>query len=597
MMHCRLWIVLLVLGGLRAEATTWYVRSDGGTRYSTARPRGQCDGQADAAYPGKGVNQHCAFGDIRYLWAEGEYTNDVGLPKWGWVGQGGDTYIIDCPRDCRIGYDGPDSGNYTNSAGYAVALAGDPYRSGAPVPPDGTPSRHTRILGKNYPSCADDALKAHINGGYGADPVFDLSDVQYVDLACFDITDHSSCTRTSVKPCRTSYPLDDYATSAIESSNTTNNVTLTDIRVHGMAANGFIGPTGDGVALERVALAGNAQSGWNMDKGDGMTGTGNLTLDHFQVLWNGCAEEYPIVDAQPYHYCTDDKSGGYGDGLSAATAQTNLAWHVTITNSVAAYNTQDGFDLLHLSGGGSTVTITNSMMYSNMGQQLTVGAASTTRNNLIVGNCNALRQPIPGTPAGYNERLSDFCSTADTALIIAVLDTAPTYFQFNTLYSANATGVEIICEAGPGKCTNRSTILYQGNVFLGFQNNAANGYPGGGNGDYANPIHFETSGLFSNAGTKFDHNSSYHAKSNWTCPKTGYNEANAVCANPQLRDPSWHLYGFGDMEPLATSPLIAAGISVAGLTTDFAGTARPGSPTIGALEVVSHRQAPTSPRP
>ena len=197
MMH-RLGIVLVLLGVVPAKATTWYVRSDGGTRYSEEKPRGQCDGQTDAAYPGSGVNRHCAFGDIRYLWADGVYTNEIGLPKWGWVGESGDTYIIDCPQDCRVGYDGPNSGNYT---------------------------------------------------------VFDLSDAHYVDLACFNITDHSTCTKTSVNQCHTSYPLDDYTTSGIQWSNTTTNVSLTDIRVHGMAGNGLSGPTGDGVALERVVLA------------------------------------------------------------------------------------------------------------------------------------------------------------------------------------------------------------------------------------------------------------------------------------------------------------------------------------------------------
>ena len=229
------------------------------------------------------MNRHCAFGDIRYLWADGVYINEIGLPKWGWVGQGGDTYIIDCPQDCRVGYDGPNSGNYTSSAGYTVGVAGNPYASGAPVPPDGTPSLHTRILGKNYRSCVDDALKAHINGGYGADSVFDLSDAHYVDLACFNITDHSTCTKTSVNHCHTSYPLDDCTPSGIRWSNATTNVSLTDIRVHGMAGNGLSGPTGDGVTLERVVLASNGQSGWNIYKGDGTTKTGKLTVDRFQV--------------------------------------------------------------------------------------------------------------------------------------------------------------------------------------------------------------------------------------------------------------------------------------------------------------------------
>jgi hypothetical protein len=44
--------------------TNWYVRKDGGSRFSVNRPQGQCDGQADVAYPGTGINQHCALGRL-----------------------------------------------------------------------------------------------------------------------------------------------------------------------------------------------------------------------------------------------------------------------------------------------------------------------------------------------------------------------------------------------------------------------------------------------------------------------------------------------------------------------------------------------------
>src|SRR5580704_10843318 len=77
-------------------ATTWYVRPDGGTRYSTNQTNGQCNGRANLPFPGHGVNQPCAFGDVRYLWADGSYVSGSIFPGWGWVGAGGDTYIVDC---------------------------------------------------------------------------------------------------------------------------------------------------------------------------------------------------------------------------------------------------------------------------------------------------------------------------------------------------------------------------------------------------------------------------------------------------------------------------------------------------------------------
>jgi hypothetical protein len=560
------------LAAPQLKATTWYVRSDGGTRYSAAKTNGQCDGQANAAYPGSGVNRHCAFNDVRYLWADGEYAGTVGYPKWGWVGKGGDTYIIDCPADCRVGYDGPNSGNYTNSAGYGVALPGNPYGSGSPLPPSGTPSAHTRILGKNWQSCTEDTLKAHLNGGYGANPIFNLEKASYVDVACFNITDHSSCTRvTGANTCHTSYPLNDYATNGIAWSNATTNVTLTDVRVHGMAANGMIGPTGNGVSLERVALVGNALSGWDMDLGNGTTGTGRLSMDHLTILWSGCAEEYPLVHELPYNYCTDDFSKGYGDGIGTATVVSNPAWIISIANSEAAYNTQDGFDLLHVEGNGSAVVIENSIAYSNMGQQLKIGATSIAINNLLIGNCNALRHAIPGTPAGYNTHLSDFCRAANTTVALGVNNATPTRFEHNTVLSDGSTGIEVDCN---GTCTSAASFVYRNNIFHGFLNSS--------NGEYPGMIWTSVNGLFTNPGAVVTNNLTYHQRH--ACPDPGLHEHNAICADPLLMDDTYHLYGYWNMSLSANSPAKGKGVAVSGVTADFMGNPMNNPPAIGAFE-------------
>jgi hypothetical protein len=575
----RFVLLMFVFCTIPVFATTWYVRPDGGTRYSVNEKSGQCNGLYNAAYPGSGANQNCAFGDVRYLWTDGSYGN------WGWVGAGGDKYLVNCPTDCRVGYSGPND----SSSDYFLGRPGDPASSGAPVPPSGTANAHTQILGANFANCASDSAKAHINGGYGTYSVFNLSGVSYVDLACFDITDHSSCGRQGqLNACSTNSPRSDFADSGIRTNNTTTNVTITDVRVHGLAVNGMVGATGTGVSLLRVALVGNASSGWNLDDGSGTTGTGTLDMNYFSVLWNGCAEEYPIVDTMPYQDCTDDNSSGYGDGMGTATTTSSPAWIMNITNSTAAYNTQDGFDLLHLEGGGSRLTITNSLAYGNMGQQLKVGAASTARNNLLIGNCNALRQSIPGTPAGYNSRLSDFCRAADVAVRINVQDSAPTYFQLNTLYSANTIGLEVNCSAKT-TCTSLSTLVYQDNIFFGFLNNVADGYPSNWpyTGNYADPVYLDVpsiSELFSNAGSAFSYNVTYHPKSYWTCPNTKDDETNGICEDPQLTDETWHTYGYGDMAPVSGSRVIKAGTAIPGVTVDYTGNTRPDPPSIGALE-------------
>lgn len=86
------------------SGATWYIRPDGGTRYTAQRIAnglsGQCDGLADAPYSGSGTNQHCAFNDYRFLYDDQTYGNSA------WVISGGDTVIIKQKSGgWRVGFD------------------------------------------------------------------------------------------------------------------------------------------------------------------------------------------------------------------------------------------------------------------------------------------------------------------------------------------------------------------------------------------------------------------------------------------------------------------------------------------------------------
>lgn len=354
-------------------------------------------------------DQHCSFNDIRYLWADGSFADGLHFPAWGWVVAGGDTALIDCSAmpggTCRIGYSGP------NSTDHFLAIAGDPGSSGMPTPPAGTSGAHTQIFGINHAACTAAASKTKLHGGYGTGGVIGLKGANYVDIACFDVTDDSTCGRSgSAALCQTGFPLDDYANDGIDFSNATTNTTVTDVYLHGLANVGLGGPTGNNVSITRVVASGNSSSGWNMD--NGTTGTGTLNMEQFATIFSGCNEIYPIVSMVTVPNdtinggqvgqvtdCSDDNIGGYGDGIGTATLTSSPAWTMTLDHSLAIWNTQDGFDLLHLRGNGSTLTATNNISYGNMGQQLKVGAAGVSYNNYLVGNCNADRQAIPGQPA------------------------------------------------------------------------------------------------------------------------------------------------------------------------------------------------------
>jgi hypothetical protein len=558
---------------------TWYVRPDGGTRYSSNVTAGQCDGTADVSYAstgGTGANQHCAFNDVRFFWSDGSYTTGSTLPGWGWIGSGGDTYIIRGSIGTGVSYrvGANSSTSYCDAAG-CWGLTGNAAASGAPAPPSGTPSQHTRILGENYASCRSASAKTQLHGGWSVGDVLDLSGASNVDVACLDITDFSACGRFSQSVgCDSTQ---DFAQIGIIFSNTSTNDTLTDVHIHGMASSGLAGPTGDGVVLKYVDLLGNAGSGWNTDMSDGTTGVGSLLVQNFNISWNGCAEEYPIVDPLPYNDCTDQSSGGYGDGFGTATVASNApGWQVHFDQGIASYNTQDGLDALHISGPGSTMTDTRVLAFGSEGQQLKVGGATATiQNSVIVGNCEAMTQgPIPGAPTGFGSKLAAPCRAGNTAVLINLTPGDPATFQFNTIYEAGAIGLEVEYATSDTGPTN--TLKYNNNVFVGFYNP--------GSEENSTTIYSNSDlKMLTNPGASWTNNATFGQRNNWTCPQAG--ESKAICSDPGLVDETYHAYGYGNMAPSPSgSIVVGAGISVPGVTTDYTGTTRNSPPSIGAYE-------------
>jgi hypothetical protein len=301
-----------------------------------------------------------------------------------------------------------------------------------------------------------------------------------------------------------------------------------------------------------------------------------MLVQNFNISWNGCAEEYPIVDPLPYGDCTDQSSGGYGDGFGTATvASAAPGWQVHFDQGVASYNTQDGLDALHISGPGSTMTDTRVLAYGNEGQQLKVGGATATiQNSVIVGNCEAMTQgPIPGTPTGFGSRLASPCRAGDTAIAINVTPGDPAVFQNNTIYEAGSIGVEVEYATSDTGPTN--TLKYNNNVFVGFFNP--------GNGANATMIFSSTDlNMLTNPGASWTNNATFGQRANWTCPHVG--ESNAICGDPGLTDETYHPYGYGNMAPTSGSILPGAGVAIPGITVDYNGQTRPTPPSIGAYE-------------
>lgn len=552
--------------------TTWYIRPDGGTRYSTNVTTGQCDGKGDAPYPGTGVNQHCAFNDYRYLYQDGSYANGASFPAWGWVISGGDTVIIRgsiaSGVSYRVGAAPPSQSSYCDANGVCWGLAGDSADSYNPTIPAGTAAQHTRILGENYAACSSQSARTQLHGGTGLYIVLNLADTSYVDVQCLDITDFSGCSRTA-GTCNSS---EDDAMNGIKLTNASTNITMSDLRLHGLAYSGIGGPPGTGFVATDLAILGNGGAGWNADPGDGTTGVGTMLVQNFNISWNGCEEEYPIVDAVPYKDCRDDSTGGYGDGFGTTTAPSPApGWQIHFDQGVVSYNTQDGLDALHVNGPGTSVTYTRVLAYGNEGQQLKVGAITDIQNSLIVGNCSALGQTIPGRPSSTGDSLGDLCRAANTAVAIVTYPGQPSIYQNNTMITGGYVGVEVEYATSDHGPTN--TMLYNNNVFVGYMNTG---------GQYPAAIYSNSDlNMLTNPGASWANNSYFGEK--WTCPLA--QETNAVCTDPGLVDETLHAYGYGNMAPASSaSAVVGRGVALPGITLDYNGVTRPNPPSIGALE-------------
>jgi hypothetical protein len=590
------WLTFFCAASL--HATTWYIRKDGGTRNSPTARNGQCNGRFDAAYPGHGVNQHCAFSDFRYLW------DDQSMNSNAWVIAGGDTVIIEgCSpsslqqnphgTDCRIGWDAPAG----TGAGYTWCKGGGPYGLSSygcynsPIPA-GTAAQHTRILGANYQNCSlnnqpDPTKMAVLFGGWSTNYTLSLAETQYVDVECVHITSHNGVCTVHGSPsyprgCATSYPVDDFDASGVQVDPTTANVTLQDVAIDGHTTSGISGPIGANFTMNRVFVGFNGFAGWNFDDGhDTPNGTGSsINASYVTMEGNGCYQQWPIANPQfPARACYDDVSGGFGDSWSG---QDSSLTSFTCNHCKQIYNTKDGFIGPHTQI--TTLLIENSESIGNMGQQWkwnnTPNATTVFENNIAVGDCGRMSDPLPGAAHSFGKAskqsgayLSDFCRAAGDTLSFSSRENSNVLIAGNTIVSNAPTVIDIDCGPAGGKAgTCGSTpFVFRDNVFLGYT-----------------PANGEAPGLFYRADHSVritsSNNLEYGIRNGDSCGRS------ILCSDPMfsVAPPRGWTGGreldFLDLTPRAASPVVGAGVAVGGLTKDYFGNRRPVHPSLGALE-------------
>ncbi len=578
-------IVIAPAQGPSGPGTTWYIRADGGTRYSADQPTGQCNGKADAPYGGTGVNQACAFNDFRWLYDSHGYGNNA------WVIAGGDTVIVR-NGPWRIGFDQGISPN-------DIWCQGGDGRQGCSEPqiPAGSPTQHTRILGENYQSCGtssttDKSKLTQLFGGFGLGTVLSLGGAQYVDVECLEITRHSDCIthgspRFPSTCSNNTAPIDDFDSDGVTTNTSTHDLLLQDMWIHGHTDRGIIGPIGGLVTCLRCDISYNGMAGWDFDDG-GATPSPNGTwvFNYSTISWNGCNQEYPLTDTYPAISCYSQSTGGYGDGVGTPPG---FCMNVSIDHSNFSYNTQDGLDLGHLSvvgpSGVCNLSITNSIAYANGGATFKWGAAPTNvifTNNLSEANCNRMGFPLTGAPTSYNANLADFCRSGD-AVSFNLLNNGKVLMANNTFITYASTSFDIQCNDG-NSCAN-SVLIFENNLTLGYSNPL---YDYGGNGMPGGFCLQGCNGTPLPIGTITRTNNLYYGV-RISC-LTG-----ELCQDPLLvNEPTGQAANFVETEldnfnfaPTPGSPAIGAGLAITGvpsLLLDYNGLTRPVPPSIGAIE-------------
>ncbi len=521
-------IAALVAAPSMVSAATYYVRTDGGNAT-------QCTGLANAAYPGSGNGQPCAWNHPFWALPPG----GVQPPRLA----GGDTLIVG-PGEYMMGYGAPNTGDCD-----AVG-AWDCVPAAAPSGP--SPANRTRILGAGWDTgCSN---RPQLWGTERASHVLALTGTSNAEVACLEITDHSGCIEfhSGGLACqRDTPPYGPWASAGLVGSDSAN-VTLRDLNIHGFSNQGVWAGRLTNWVVERVRIAHNGLVGWDGDivGADGNTGT--LVFRNLTVEWNGCAETYPGLLTNG---CWAQSAGGYGDGVGVGFGGGTWIFEDARIN----FNTSDGLDLTYLHDPAARIELRRVEARGNAGNQVKTHGNTLIENSILVGNCGF----FDGRPFTYNV---DNCRAGGSTLFFEFNAGTQVGLVASTVYS------EGDCMIGfdPFGCNGTESLVSRNNVFVG-------------DTDFLQP--FELTCFVWNNGCpgnplSQDYGVIYNVKDN-PCPMGG----NDICSSPLLLNQTGDAFDAG-LTP--ASPARDSGLPVGGIIPghDFLGYTRPAGSGVdrGALE-------------
>lgn len=410
-------ILLLILVG-SAEATTYYVRPNGGTA-------SECTGLADADYDGSGTGEACAFEHPNY--ALGWYQFGSGTPSGGQAAVmtgGDDLYVAPGTYDF-----GPAVAAFSCSVGFGYDCTTRPV-------PSGTSGDHTRILGNGG--------TPKFTGTGRLNFIFTLVGKQYIDIQDIEITDGAECMNGHPSlNCGSQDDAELTVRNGIQWAGSSN-ITLTNVNIHGLwhsciygtSANSSI--TGEShfdfcySGIDMDTCSNNGTCGLSTGQTFSVSGTSSTAMT--SLNWNGCVESTSSPGTAVNSGCCNGGSC-YGDAMGGS--YTSGDWSLNYVESL--HNSSDGPDFRYLKAAG-TVTITNSHFGGNAGNQLKVSGGWDIKNTVIEGDCDFFEGK------SYKESSLTSCQSSGDAIYLGLNSGLANRFYGNSV--VNMKGNVAITAAG-----------------------------------------------------------------------------------------------------------------------------------------------------
>lgn len=520
--------ILVLFITTNAWATIRYVRVDGGNGT-------QCLGTSDQPYDGSGAGEACAVNHPLWIFPARSESTSRAAVAGDTVVVGSGSYRMGCQNaaTCR------DSNfNLTQSAFCHVAYPYDCY-------PGAVPSNVT-IVGCTINGCANPASRPELWGAGRVGHVLSTISSSNVVIKDIEITDHDDCgTGHATLDCGAADSSELSGSDGINIRSSTN-LTLTNVKIHGMRRYGLYGGSVNGLTLTNTNLDYNAYGGWDGDScGNSSCGQSGTLL--FQsgttVNYNGCIEDNPGYGTIKALGCYSQDQSGYGDGIgSNGTVGTRIFQDMSISHNVS-----DGLDLLYHSGASGSVTIKRSLFEGNAGNAVKVPNVFTQEDSTIIGNCGYFYgQPFTCTSAacGFN---FNHCRAFGNVYSINFKSGNSTTPKINssTILSNGDVGILV-----NGNCTSGTDVLVNNSILRGGK-------------------HFGDSGLDTSS-IYFDDNTSLcnsdFVSTNNQC--FGWKEGSSACtgSNDNVADPLFEgtiLQGSGQYTGYYTGADYAAQLTIA----------------------------------